>query len=89
MGTAHVLLAFGAFEEPSDAFIPTPSMLDSHTIQDALDAPDANEQLAAMVIEIENMHCLNVFKTVPCPPDTNIVTPQWIFPPEVREWHPH
>ena len=78
-----MLLAFGAFEEPSDAFIPTPSTPDLHTIQDVLDVPDANERLAAMVIEIENMRCLNVFKTVPHPPDTNIVTPRWIFPPEV------
>ena len=78
-----MLLAFGAFEEPSDAFIPTPSTPDPRTIQDALDAPDANEQLAAMVIEIESMCRLNIFKTVPHPPDTNIVTPRWIFPPEV------
>ena len=73
--TTGTLLAFGAFEEPPEAFIPTLSMPDPHTIQDVFDAPDANEWLAAMDIEIENMCCLNVFKTVLHPPDTNIITP--------------
>jgi hypothetical protein len=40
---AGVLLAFGVFEELTQAFIPTPSTPDSRTIRDALDAPDANE----------------------------------------------
>ena len=70
-----MLLAFGAFEESPEAFIPTPSTPDPRTIQDAFNAPDANEWLAAMDIEIENMRCLNIFKTVPHPPDTNIITP--------------
>ena len=38
-----------------------------------------DEWRAAMDIEIENMRHLNVFKTVPRPPDTNIITPQWVF----------
>jgi hypothetical protein len=32
-----------------------------------------------MDIKIENMRRLNVFKTVPRPPDTNIITPRWVF----------
>ena len=75
METTGALLAFGAFEEPPEAFIPTLSMPDPHTIQDAFDAPDANEWLAAMDIEIENMCRLNIFKMVLHPPDTNIITP--------------
>ena len=75
METTGALLAFGAFEEPPEAFIPTLSTPDLRTIQDVFDTPDANEWLAAMDIEIENMRRLNVFKTVPHPPDTNIITP--------------
>ena len=75
METTGVLLTFGAFEEPPEAFIPTLSMPDPRTIQDTFDMPDANEWLAAMDIEIENMCHLNVFKTVPHPPDTNVITP--------------
>jgi len=76
---AGALLAFGAFEEPNQAFNPTPSTPDPRTIRDALDAPDANEWRAAMDIEIENMRRLNVFKTVPRPLDMNIITPRWVF----------
>ena len=32
-----------------------------------------------MDTEIKNMRRMNVFKTVPHPPDTNIITPQWVF----------
>ena len=76
---AGALLDFGAFEELTEGFVPTPSTPDPRTIQDALDAPDANKWRAAMDIKIENMRCLNVFKTVPRPPDMNIITPQWVF----------
>ena len=73
------LLAFGAFEESSQAFKPTPSTPDPRTIQEALDAPDASDWIAAMDIEIENMRRLNVFTTVSRPPNTNIITPRWVF----------
>ena len=75
---AGASLAFGAYEIAQD-FVPTPSTPDPQTIRDALDAPDANEWRAAMDIEIENMRRLNVFKTVSRPPDTNIITPRWVF----------
>ena len=48
-------------------------------IRDALDARDADGWRAAMDIKIENIRRPNVFKTVPRPPDTNIVTPRWVF----------
>ena len=73
------MLAFGAFEELTQSFVPTPSMPDPRTIRDALDAPDANEWRATMDIEIENIRRLNVVKTVPCPLDTNIITLRWVF----------
>jgi Reverse transcriptase (RNA-dependent DNA polymerase) len=69
----------GAFEELTQAFVPTPSTPDPRTIRDALDAPDANDWHAVMDIEIENMRCLSVFKTVPRPPDMNTITPRWVF----------
>ena len=72
---AGASLAFGAFEELTQAFVPTPSTPDPRTIRDALDAPDANEWRTAMDIEIDNMRRLSVFKTVPRSPDTNIITP--------------
>ena len=76
---AGALLAFGAFEELTQVFVPTPSAPDPRTIRDALDAPDANEWRTAMDINIENMRRLSVFKTVPRPPDTNIITPRCVF----------
>ena len=76
---AGASLASGAFEELAQDLVPTPSAPDPRSIRDALDAPDANERHAAMDIEIENMCRLNVLKTVPCPPDTNTITSQWVF----------
>ena len=70
---------FGAFDESSQAFKPTPSTPDPRTIQEALDTPDASDWIAAMDIEIENMRRLNVFTTVPRPPNTNIITLRWVF----------
>ena len=32
-----------------------------------------------MDIKIDNMRWLSVFKTVPHPPDTNIITLRWVF----------
>jgi hypothetical protein len=75
--SARALLAFSAFEQPAKAFTATPSTPDPRTIQDALGAPDANEWRAAMDTEIDNMRRLNVFRSVPRPPDTNIITPRW------------
>ena len=74
-GGAGASLPLGAFEELVQDFVPTLSTPDPRTIRDALDAPNANERRAAMDIEIENMGRLNVLKTVPCLPDTNIITP--------------
>src|SRR5258706_5719515 len=76
---AGALLAFGAFEGPSQAFEPTPATPDPRSIEEALDAPDANEWMAAMDLEIETMRRLSVFTTVPRPANTNIITPRWVF----------
>ena len=65
----------GAFKELMQDFIPTLSTPDLQTIWDALDTPDVNERRAAMDIEIENMGCLDILKTVPRLPNTNIITP--------------
>ena len=75
---AGALLAFGAYKIAQD-FIPTPSTPDLQTIWDALNMPDANKWCTTMDIEIKNMHCLNIFKTVPCLPNMNIITLQWVF----------
>ena len=56
-------------------FIPTLSMPNLWTIQDALDTPNTNERPTAMGIEIESMGRLNVLKTVPHLPNMNIITP--------------
>ena len=72
----------GAFEELTQAFVPTPSTPDPRTIRDALDALDAldaNDWHAVMDIEIVNMRRLSVFKTVPRPPNMNTITPRWVF----------
>ena len=41
--------------------------------------PEANDWMAAMDAEIENMRCLNVVKEVLCPSDKNIIMPKWVF----------
>ena len=76
---AGASLTSGVFEELAQDLVPTPSAPNPWSIQDALDTPDANERHTAMDIKIENMCRLNVLKTVPCPPDTNTNTSQWVF----------
>ena len=78
-GGAGALLTFGAFEELAQDFMPTPSTLDLQPIRDTLDAPNANEWCTAMGIEIENICCVNVLKTVPHSSDMNINTLRWVF----------
>ena len=78
-GGAGALLAYGAFEGLEPAFVPTPATADPQTTREALKAPDANDWMAAMDAEIENMRRLNVFKEVPRPSNKNIITPIWVF----------
>jgi len=54
------MLAYGAFEDLEPAFTPTPA------------TPDANDWIAAMDAEVNNMRRLNVFKEVPRPINRNI-----------------
>ena len=79
LGGAGASLTFGAFEELAQDFVPTPSTLDPQPIWDTLDAPNANEWRAAMDIEIKNIHCVNVLKTVPHLSNMNINTLRWVF----------
>ena len=78
------LFAFAAFETTAFAtstpeFIPTPSTPNLRMIGEALKAPDANEWRAAMDMEIENLRCLNIFRPVPHPLGTNVITPKWVY----------
>jgi hypothetical protein len=70
------LIAFAAFGDLDHIFEPTPSTPDPQNIRDALNAPDANEWLAAMDLEIGNMRCFNVFREAVRPLDKNIITPK-------------
>jgi hypothetical protein len=72
-------IAFVAFEPTDSTFVPTPTTPDPRTIRDALNAADANEWIAAMDAEIDNMRRLTVFREVPRPIGKNIVTPRWVF----------
>ena len=79
-GGGGALIAFGAFEEIEEpASEPTPTTPDPQTVNEALKAPDANEWIAAMNIEIENMRHLGVFREIPRPDNKNIITPRWVF----------
>jgi len=73
------LLAFDAFEKSGPVFRPTPSTPDPQTIRGALNARDANEWRAAVVIEIENMRHLCIFTAFPRLLITNIIMPRWII----------
>ena len=54
-------------------------MQDPRLVEEVLNAPDANEWMAAMDMEIETTCCLNIFNAVPHPANTNVITPQWVF----------
>lgn len=78
-GGNGALFALGAFEELEPTFTPTTSTPDPKSVRDALNAPDADEWKAAMDAEIDNMCRYKVFKEVPRPHNTNIITPRWVF----------
>ena len=78
-GGNGALFALGAFEELEPTFTPTTSTPDPKSVRDALNAPDADEWRAAMDAEIDNMCRDKVFKEVPRPHNTNIITPCWVF----------
>ena len=76
---AGAFLAFGAFKELTQAFVPTPSTPGPRMIREALEAPDASEWYDTMDIKIEKIRRLNVFEPVPRPLDTNIITLRCVF----------
>ena len=78
-GGSGALLAFGAFGGLEPAFAPTPTTPDPQTTREELRAPDANDWMAAMDADIDNIRRLNVFKVVPRPNGKSIIAPKWVF----------
>ena len=78
-GDEGAMIAYTAFEVAEPAFIPTPATPNPMSIHEAHNAPDANDWMAAMDDEINNMRRLAVFKEVPKPKNRNIITPKWVF----------
>jgi hypothetical protein len=78
-GGGGAMLAYGALEVFDPSFAPMPVTPDPQPTCEVLRAPDTNDWVVAMDVEIDNMHCLKVYKEVPRPNDKNIITPRWVF----------
>ena len=77
-GGSGALFSFGIFEGLEPAFAPTQTTPDPQTTREARRAPDANDWIATMHAQIDDIRRLNVLKVVPRPNGKDIITPKWV-----------